>query len=107
MNHRIACSLCPYNLPGGRGVTLVRRFVVFNFCWHCYRTRRAECEAFMNKQTAPVSKTKNFKRPQLQAVGVPMLVALLMLLATACYWRGADMTPAPERAVTFARHVNV
>lgn len=42
----------------------------------------------MDKQSAPVSKTKNFKRRQLQAVGVPMLVTLLMLLATACYWRG-------------------
>ena len=76
MNHRIACSLCPHNLPGGRGVTLVRRFIVFNFCWSCYRNRRAECEAFMDKATAPVQRLQPKKRRLSLATAAVSMVLL-------------------------------
>lgn len=79
MSHKIACSLCPHNLPEGRGVTLVRRYVVFNFCWHCYRTRRAECEQFMDAQSAIPKTSKNRQLQRAASVVVMLFVAALIL----------------------------
>jgi hypothetical protein len=49
MHHRVICSRC--NVRFSRGVTRVRRFVVFHFCAYCHRNRRGECDSIMTKVT--------------------------------------------------------
>lgn len=43
----VICSLHANRCLDGKGVTLVRNFVVFIFCWACYRGRNAECQQMM------------------------------------------------------------
>jgi hypothetical protein len=43
----VICSCCARSF--GRGVTRVRRFVIFHFCAHCHRDNRPRCELIMDE----------------------------------------------------------
>lgn len=46
-HHFVICSLCPTLFS--RGMTRVRKLVMFHFCFRCWMTRKAECNDFMVK----------------------------------------------------------
>jgi hypothetical protein len=103
-HHKISCSLHGGNLPEGRGVTLVRRYVVFNFCWCCFRKRRNECERFMEAQAGPLKKTIFERAATALPRSAVICAALGMLLSSAgC---GAGKKPRHIEPVIF-RHCAV
>lgn len=46
-HHFVICSLCPTLFS--RGMTRVRKMVMFHFCFRCRSTRKTECNDFMVK----------------------------------------------------------
>jgi hypothetical protein len=44
---KVICSRCSRLF--GRGVTRVKRFVVFHFCAGCHSGNRAECDSIMQQ----------------------------------------------------------
>jgi hypothetical protein len=48
MNHPVFCNLCDDRASKG-GVTRVRNLLVFHFCNCCNTTKRAECDALMDR----------------------------------------------------------
>lgn len=50
MHHPVICSRCCRRFT--RGVTRVRRFIVFHFCSRCQGRHAQECEQIMDKVSA-------------------------------------------------------
>jgi hypothetical protein len=62
MNHSVPCSRCPGGRRFVRGVTRIRRFVVFHFCADCQLNHPEECERIMTEVAGPAPERR--ERPR-------------------------------------------